>query len=85
MHRRLEKELGGAQKRNKHGLLMQGSLWKPALGAPLDPEKLQEDFAAALAKILGMEAVRTPWPDLNEEEVSGLVEQYSSPEWVAWR
>lgn len=72
---------GAAQKRNKHGLLVQGSLWRPATGAPLDDDRLQTDFAALLAARLEVGAEPTPWPDLNEEEVSALTEQYSSPEW----
>jgi lipoate-protein ligase A len=76
-----EKIAGAAQKRNKHGLLCQGSLWRPAVGAPLDWERLHDDFAAELAAALRIEAEATPWPDLNEEEISGLIEQYSSPEW----
>jgi len=26
-----------------------------------------------------------PWPELNEDELAGLVEQYSSPEWLDYR
>ena len=80
-----EKIAGAAQKRNKHGLLMQGSLWRPSAGAPLDDEQLQGDFVAALAAALRLPAEATPWPDLNEDEVSALIEQYSSPEWMAFR
>jgi lipoate-protein ligase A len=76
---------GAAQKRNKHGLLFQGSLWRPAAGAPVDWERLQEDFIARLATALGVTAETAPWPELNEEEVSGLTEQYSSPEWLEYR
>lgn len=80
-----EKIAGAAQKRNKHGLLMQGSLWRPALGVTLDPDQLHEDFTDALAKMLGAEKQPTPWPELNEDEVEGLIEQYSSPEWLERR
>jgi lipoate-protein ligase A len=75
---------GAAQKRNKHGLLFQGSIEKGSLAA-LDWEDFQKRFAAALARALGAEARETPWPDLNEEEVSGLIEQYSAPEWIEYR
>ena len=75
---------GAAQKRNKHGLLFQGSIEKGSVG-PLDWEKFQAHFTAALARVLGTEAVETPWPDLNEEEVAGLVEQYSDPQWIDYR
>jgi lipoate-protein ligase A len=76
---------GAAQKRNKHGLLFQGSLWRPALRGSLDDERLREDFTALLAESLGTTANAVPWPELNEDELSGLTEQYSSPEWVDWR
>jgi hypothetical protein len=73
---------GGAQKRNKRGLLFQGSIWRPAAGAAVDWEKFGEDFTAGLAAALGAAAVRTPWPEFAEDEVGGLVEKYSSPEWM---
>jgi lipoate-protein ligase A len=76
---------GAAQKRNKHGLLFQGSLWRPAVCAVVDWDKFQNDFTAALARELAVEAVETPWPDFNEDELSGLTEQYASPEWIRFR
>jgi lipoate-protein ligase A len=42
-------------------------------------------FTAALADTLGTAAQETPWPEFNEDEVSGLIEQYSSPEWLEYR
>jgi len=75
---------GAAQKRNKHGLLFQGSIEKGSVGS-LDWADFQERFSAALAQALGVEAAETPWPDLHEDEVSGLIEQYSAPEWIEYR
>lgn len=75
---------GAAQKRNKHGLLFQGSIEKAAVG-PIDWDDFSARFSAALARALGAELQETPWPELNEDEVSGLTEQYSSPEWVEYR
>jgi lipoate-protein ligase A len=75
---------GAAQKRNKRGLLFQGSIEKAALGT-VDWDDFSARFAGALARALGAEAQETPWPELNEDEVSGLIEQYSSPEWVEYR
>jgi lipoate-protein ligase A len=72
---------GAAMKRNKNGLLLQGSIEKSRVGA-VDWEKFQDLFAAEIARALGAEAVPTPWPELNEEEVSGLVERYGSVEWM---
>jgi len=76
---------GAAQKRNKHGLLMQGSIWKPAVDAQVDWDVLGGRFLAALAAVLGLPVTPTPWPDLDEDEVSGLIEQYASPEWLEYR
>lgn len=75
---------GAAQKRNKHGLLFQGSIEKAAAGA-VDWDDFSARFTAALARTLGVAAQETPWPDLAEHEVEGLIEQYSSPEWVSYR
>ena len=80
-----EKIAGAAQKRNKHGLLFQGSIWRPAAGAGVDWERFADDFSAQLAAALALAAEPTPWPDLNEDEVSGLTEQYASPEWLEHR
>ncbi len=79
-----EKIAGAAQKRNKHGLLFQGSIEKSAAG-PVDWDDFADRFSAALARALGADAAPTPWPDLAEDEVSGLVEQYSAPEWIEYR
>ena len=80
-----EKIAGAAQKRNKRGLLFQGSIWRPSVGAAIDWDKFHDDFVAQLAKALTATAVPTPWPDFNEDEVSALVEQYASPEWNSSR
>ena len=40
---------------------------------------------STLAAALGIAAERTPWPDLDEDEVNGLVEKYASPEWLEGR
>jgi lipoyl(octanoyl) transferase len=77
---------GGAQKRNKRGLLFQGSIWRPAAGGDsVDWGKFGGDFEVRLAAALGAQATPTPWPDFNEDEVAALVEQYSSPEWMDFR
>jgi lipoate-protein ligase A len=76
---------GAAQKRNKRGLLFQGSIWRPAAGAAVDWEKFHEDFTANRAAMLETTAEPVPWPELNEDEVAGLTEQYSAPEWLECR
>ncbi|HWA09945.1 MAG TPA: lipoate--protein ligase family protein [Opitutaceae bacterium] len=77
-----EKIAGAAQKRNKHGLLFQGSIWRPAAGPGVDWEKFGDDFASRLAAVLGANPDPTPWPEFNEDEVEALTERYSSPEWL---
>lgn len=71
---------GAAQKRNKHGLLFQGSLWRPAAGA-IDWEVFERNFVAGLAQTLGVAAHPTGWPGIDDDEVAALSEHYSSPEW----
>ncbi|MBL9214286.1 MAG: lipoate--protein ligase family protein [Opitutaceae bacterium] len=75
---------GAAQKRNRHGLLFQGSIEKSAVGAA-DWDAFAARFTAGLAHLLGGGADPVPWPALNENEVEGLIEQYSAPEWLAYR
>jgi lipoate-protein ligase A len=79
-----EKIAGAAQKRNKQGLLFQGSIWKPSVNLS-DWDTLGARFAIGLAQAAGVMARPAPWPDLNEDELTGLTEQYSSPEWIDYR
>ena len=80
------KVAGGAQKRNKRGLLFQGSVWRPAAGRDaVDWERFGEDFVAQLSTALQTDATPTPWPEFNDGELEGLVEQYSSPDWMEFR
>ncbi len=37
------------------------------------------------ASALGTDAQPVPWPDFNEDEVAGLTERYSAPEWNGQR
>lgn len=79
------KVAGAAQKRSKHGLLFQGSIWKPAVAATVDWDVFEEAFTQRLAATLGAEAVPTPWPDFAEGELDGLTDQYASTEWIEYR
>ena len=76
---------GAAQKRNKHGLLFQGSIARETLAAGLDWDEFHQAFVVRLAEALNISAVETPSPDWSEDELSALVEQYSSPEWNEFR
>lgn len=79
-----EKIAGAAQKRNKHGLLFQGSVACGSVRVP-DWDQFAETFAANLARALGLPAQPVPWPEFNEDEVSGLTEHYASSEWIEQR
>lgn len=80
---------GAAQKRNKHGLLLQGSIARAAActsaSSAIDWDRFETDFVAALGRTLDTPAESVPWPDFNEQEVSGLTEQYASTEWIERR
>jgi lipoate-protein ligase A len=77
---------GGAQKRNKRGLLFQGSVWRPAAGGgAIDWDRLGDGLVGRLAAALNVDAAASPWPEFSEGELEGLVERYSSPEWMEFR
>jgi lipoate-protein ligase A len=76
---------GAAQKRTKRGLLFQGSIWRPAVGRALDWDRFEAEFVSILAEAMAIPAERAPWPEFNEDEVSGLAEQYASSEWIEYR
>jgi lipoyl(octanoyl) transferase len=78
------KVAGAAQKRNKHGLLLQGSIWRPAAGA-LEWMELADALAARLAAMLQAESVSCGWPEFAEDELAGLSDHYASPEWIEQR
>lgn len=82
--RTARKIAGAAQKRNKHGLLLQGSIDRDA-AAEIDWEGFGENFAAEIAGVLGAQATPVGWPDFAEHEVEGLIEQYSASEWNGLR
>ena len=78
------KVAGAAQKRNSRGLLFQGSIEKGAVG-PLDWDDFGGRLAEALGAAIGGERAPAPWPELDENEVAGLIEQYASPDWIEYR
>jgi lipoate-protein ligase A len=75
---------GAAMKRNKHGLLLQGSIEKASV-APLDWERFAEQFTSRLGAAMQASPAPAPWPELNDDELNGLIEQYSAPEWIESR
>lgn len=76
---------GAAQKRNKHGLLFQGSVSRAALGREIDWDAFEQHVTGNLARRLEAETREVGWPDWSEDEFDGLVEQYASPEWNEFR
>jgi lipoyl(octanoyl) transferase len=79
-----EKIAGAAQKRNKHGLLLQGSVARAAV-VGLDWEVFRESFVTGLGAGLEVAVVPTAWPEFSDDELEGLTEQYGSPEWMNYR
>lgn len=74
------KVAGAALKRNKRGLLLQGSVSR----SPLERvvwEEFEGIFIDSLSARLDLEATEAPWPDLDPDEESYLIEQFSSPDW----
>ncbi len=67
---------GAAQKRNKHGLLLQGSIWKPACAASIDWDAFHEAFTSRLAATLAAAV---------EQPEQALIDQYAAPEWIEYR
>ncbi len=76
---------GAAQKRNKNGLLLQGSLWKPSCQATPDWDVFHDDFTTRLATALAAEIETPGWPEFNYDEEQALIDQYSTAEWIEYR
>ena len=76
---------GAALKRNKRGLLFQGSISRSAVGAAIDWDAFEAAFMLYLAAALGVAAAQTPWPEFSEDEVGTLTDQYASAEWLGYR
>lgn len=80
-----DKIAGAAQKRSKLGLLFQGSVARAAVSDTLDWDKFEARLTANLGEALGVPPIVSPWPEIADEEVSALTEQYSTEEWNAYR
>jgi lipoate-protein ligase A len=76
---------GAAQKRAKPGILFQGSIARGAVLPSLDWEKFAELLIASLAETLGTTPVNIPWPEISDDELTALTEQYATEEWNARR
>jgi len=80
-----KKIAGAAQKRNKHGLLFQGSLSRATVTENLDWEEFQVDLSQRLASAFAVESSEAAWPDWENDELSQLIDHYSTPEWNEFR
>lgn len=76
-----EKIAGAAQKRAREGLLFQGSVSRMPFGRDFPWQALHTSFVRHLGRILELDTRETGWPDFDGEELTGLIEQYSAPEW----
>jgi lipoate-protein ligase A len=76
---------GAAQKRARPGILFQGSIARTSVSTTLDWEIFEERLTANLAKALGLPLASAPWPEISEDELIALTEQYATEEWNARR
>lgn len=78
------KVAGAALKRGKHGMLLQGSIWRPFAG-PVDWDGLEERLPATLAHALRGTVDEPGWPEFDPDEEQALIDQYASSEWIEAR
>lgn len=78
------KVAGAALKRNKHGILLQGSVWRPAAG-DLAWDDLDDRLATSLASALDASLAEPGWPTFDPDEEEALTERYASQEWTEKR
>jgi len=74
------KVAGAAQKRNRHGLLIEGYVWCPFLPG-CDWLRFEKDFAAALGRVLDSPPVAVVEPVYNQFDHEGTWAKFASPEW----
>ncbi len=76
---------GAAQKRNKHGLLFQGSIERATVRDDFDWETFHEVFVRQLASALATPTHDIGWPEWSDEELTALTETYATSEWNEFR
>lgn len=74
------KVAGAALKRNKNGILLQGSITRAAM-TQFDWDRFEADFPMNIAGCLSIETEQCSWPELNPEEEAHLIDQFSTQEW----
>lgn len=78
------KVAGAAIKRGKHGILLQGSIWRQFAG-PVDWDALEERLPATLARALECTLTEPGWPEFDPDEEQALIDRYASSEWIEAR
>jgi len=74
------KVAGAAQKRNRHGLLLEGYVWRPFLPG-CDWVRFERDFTAALGERLGSVPVPVAEPLYNQFDHEGSWGKFNSRDW----
>lgn len=81
IHRASRKKVAGAAlKRNKNGLLIQGSIARAPIAA-LDWDRFEHGFTSRLADCLSVAPDPRPWPAIDPDQESHLIDQFSSSDW----
>jgi len=75
-----EKLAGAAQRRTRDGLLMQGSINRPAIRS-VHWQRFEQDFAAALAEWLGGAPSNQPFPKWAQGQLTDEIARFESSEW----
>ncbi len=74
------KVAGAAQKRNRHGLLLEGYVWRPFLPG-CDWSRFEQDFTSTLAEVLGSPASPVAEPLYDQFDHEGMWAKFASREW----
>ena len=79
------KVAGAAMKRNRDGLLLQGSVARSLCPESLAWGPFAALFAGALAEVFGTRATSDEWPDFPAGEEASLVDTLYSDAWLKRR
>ena len=75
-----EKLAGAAQKRNRHGLLIQGSIETQKL-EHIDWDAFEQKFAQKLATALDLKISNSAFPEFPDAKIKKYSEKFASVEW----
>jgi lipoate-protein ligase A len=74
------KVAGAAQKRNRHGLLIEGYVWRPFLPG-CDWQRFEQDFVSHLGRVLQSPPVAIHEPLYDQFDHEGMWAKFASKEW----